>query len=65
MASKPKGPDGSFKTGQRCPADGSWINSINQVIHLERGATFPPTVGRYTGGDSTFWKVYMPTAMGL
>lgn len=64
MANKPIGPDGSYKTGQRVPSDGQWINTINQVITTFKGATFPPTVGN-TGGQTTFWKVYKPTAMGM
>lgn len=58
----PKGPGGTWKTGQRCPEDAWWRNQFGQVIFLERKSTFPPRVGRNQGGDIAFWELYPAAA---
>lgn len=42
----PKGPAGSWKTGQRAPITGYWKDQHGQVIHIEVGRTFPPCLDR-------------------
>jgi len=42
----PKGPAGSWKTGQRAPITGYWADQYGMVIHIERDHTFPPCIGR-------------------
>lgn len=42
----PHGPDGTWKTGQRVPFDGSWADQYGVVSFHERGATFPPCIDR-------------------
>lgn len=49
----PKGPNGTWKTGQRCPEDGYWRDQYGTTSHHERGTTFPPCVGR-DGGEAAF-----------
>lgn len=42
----PLGPGGTWKTGQRVPVD-SWYRDQHGVTSRhERGATFPPCIGR-------------------
>jgi hypothetical protein len=43
---QPLGPGGTFKTGQRVPANGHYIDQFGVVTWHERGATFPPCVDR-------------------
>jgi hypothetical protein len=43
---RPLGPNGTWKTGQRCPSTGNWRDQYGQVIAIERHDTFPPCVGR-------------------
>lgn len=64
MKHQPKGPGGSWKTGQRCPATGWWRNQFGQIIHLERLATFPPRVGRTNAGGNpvAYWMEYRAAA---
>lgn len=40
----PKGPDGAWKTGQRVPFTGIYVDQYDDVTHHEVGATFPPCV---------------------
>lgn len=42
----PKGPNGSYKTGQRVPETGTWVDQHGVPTHHERGATFPPCIDR-------------------
>ncbi len=43
---QPLGPNGTFKTGQRVPAEGAWVDQFGTVTSHEEGATFPPCIGR-------------------
>jgi hypothetical protein len=53
----PKGPGGSWKTGQRVPYTGWWRNNFGQQCHFAQGATFPPRTGynHSTKVGSAFW----------
>lgn len=42
----PKGPNGSWKSGQRVPTRGNWHDQYGVVTHHEAGATFPPCIDR-------------------
>ena len=42
----PLGPGGTYKTGQRVPIDGLWVDQYGETSNHERGATFPPCIGR-------------------
>lgn len=42
----PKGPDDSWKTGQRVPYTGHWIDQYGSVSHFTVGSTFPPCIDR-------------------
>lgn len=42
----PLGPNGSWKTGQRVPRDGHYVDQYGVTTWHERGATFPPCIGR-------------------
>lgn len=42
----PKGPNGSYKTGQRVPETGTWVDQYGVPTYHERGATFPPCIDR-------------------
>lgn len=42
----PLGPNGTWKTGQRCPATGIWRDQYGQVIEMHVHDTFPPCIGR-------------------
>ncbi|WP_438354112.1 hypothetical protein [Microbacterium sp. CJ88] len=42
----PKGPNESWKTGQRVPFSGTWADQYAVVTHHEIGATFPPCIDR-------------------
>ena len=46
MAHTPKGPKGSWKTGQRVPADGMYVDQYGFTSWHERNSTFPPCIGR-------------------
>ena len=45
-AHRPKGPNGSWKTGQRVPTSGSWSDQYGDVVWFEQGHTFPPCIDR-------------------
>jgi hypothetical protein len=49
----PKGPNGTWKTGQRCPTSGFWKDQHGQVNHFDEGATFPPCIS-WKGGPVAF-----------
>jgi hypothetical protein len=42
----PRGPAGTWKTGQRVPEDGLWADQYGVVSMHLKGATFPPCIGR-------------------
>lgn len=43
---RPLGPNFTWKTGQRVPVDGDYADQYGVVSWHERGATFPPCIGR-------------------
>lgn len=42
----PKGPDGTWKTGQRVPATGLWSDQFGAISRHDEGATFAPCIDR-------------------
>lgn len=42
----PKGPRGSWKTGQRVPVSGEYADQYGQHAHFTQGTTFPPCIRR-------------------
>ncbi|MEE9964486.1 MAG: hypothetical protein K4304_05255 [Propionicimonas sp.] len=46
MFHQPKGPHGTWKTGQRVPETGWWRDQYGDVIQIDRGSTFPPCIDR-------------------
>lgn len=42
----PKGPDGLWKTGQRVPVSGLWLDQYGVITYHALGATFPPCIDR-------------------
>ena len=42
----PKGPGGTWKTGQRVPVTGDWADQYGDVVRFEAGHTFPPCIDR-------------------
>jgi hypothetical protein len=43
---RPKGPDDTWKTGQRVPVAGDWADQYGIVTTHDKGATFPPCLDR-------------------
>jgi hypothetical protein len=43
---RPKGPNGSWKTGQRVPQTQFYVDQHGEVSHHTMGSTFPPCIGR-------------------
>lgn len=43
---QPKGPGGTWKTGQRVPWRGTWVDQHGVISMHDAGATFPPCIGR-------------------
>lgn len=43
---QPKGPSGTWKTGQRVPMSGTWADQYGAVYHFTTGTTFPPCIDR-------------------
>lgn len=43
---RPLGPNDSWKTGQRVPESGKWVDQYGDVYTFEAGRTFPPCVDR-------------------
>ncbi|WP_156750544.1 hypothetical protein [Mycobacterium sp. 852013-50091_SCH5140682] len=43
---QPLGPGGTYKTGQRVPATGLWMDQHGQTSHFEEHRTFPTCIGR-------------------
>lgn len=46
MNRQPKGPHGSWKSGQRVPFTGAYTDQYGFVSHHDAGATFPPCIDR-------------------
>ena len=42
----PLGPGGTWKTGQRVPTAGQWVDQFGEVDNFTAGTTFPPCIGR-------------------
>lgn len=49
-AHEPLGPGGTWKTGQRVPTRGTWVDQYGEVTHFDMGTTFPPCIGRKRTG---------------
>lgn len=63
---QPKGPNGSWITGQRVPEDGWYIDQYGVIVRFEKKSTFPPRVGRKTSGGVAYWTLHtMPLAEGI
>jgi hypothetical protein len=43
---RPKGPNGTWKTGQRVPVSGTWADQYGLITHHTAGSTFPPCLDR-------------------
>jgi hypothetical protein len=43
---RPKGPGDTWKTGQRVPWDGQWVDQYGIVTYFKAGHTFPPCIDR-------------------
>lgn len=43
---RPKGPNGTWKTGQRVPTSGDWSDQYGVVTTHTAGGTFPPCLDR-------------------
>ncbi len=57
---RPKGPNGSWKTGQRVPRSGYWRDQYGVITRHEIGGTFPPCIDRE--GECAFrWLVEVET----
>jgi hypothetical protein len=50
---RPLGPNASWKTGQRVPITGHWVDQHGQVNLFEERSTFPPVVSS-KGGDVAY-----------
>ena len=50
---RPLGPNNSWKTGQRVPFTGDWVDQFGQVNRFEATSTFPPVVAR-KGGECAY-----------
>lgn len=57
---KPKGPNGTWKTGQRVPWSGHYADQFRVVTYHDRGTTFPPCIGRK--GTGAYRKPYIAAA---
>lgn len=56
----PLGPGGSWKTGQRVPRTGSYIDQYGVVTFHDAGGTFPPCIGRK--GECAFRRLKQAAA---
>lgn len=43
---RPKGPNETWKTGQRVPSTGRYVDQYGVVTWHDAGATFPPCIDR-------------------
>jgi hypothetical protein len=57
---RPKGPDGSWKTGQRVPLTDHWVDQYGTVSFHEAGTTFPPCL--FHKGECAFRRAYQAAA---
>lgn len=57
---RPKGPHGTWKTGQRVPSTGFYRDQYGTVTHHDAGTTFPPCLGRK--GECAFRRPVRPAA---
>lgn len=58
---RPLGPHQTWKTGQRVPTAGIWVDQHGQVNHFDQGTTFPPCVDR-KGGEAAFRRLIKAAA---
>jgi hypothetical protein len=56
----PLGPGGTWKTGQRVPESGFWVDQHRFICWFDEHTTFPPCVGRK--GECAYRKRYKPSA---
>lgn len=52
----PKGPGGTWKTGQRVPFDAEWIDQYGAICFIPAHHTFPPCLWRK--GECAYRKPY-------
>ncbi|MDE2100160.1 MAG: hypothetical protein KGL39_23090 [Patescibacteria group bacterium] len=57
---RPKGPNGTWKTGQRVPDTGLWADQYGVVAHFTADHTFPPCIDRK--GECAFRTLVNVTA---
>ena len=53
---RPLGPRGSWKTGQRVPATGLYVDQYGVFSRHEAWSTFPPTVGGGRKGGEVAYR---------
>lgn len=58
---RPLGPGGTWKTGQRVPETGNWVDQHGQMNHFDEGTTFPPCVS-WKGGDVAYRQLVKAAA---
>ena len=42
----PLGPGGTWKTGQRVPDSGQWVDQYGEIDNFSAGSTIPPCIAR-------------------
>jgi len=57
---RPKGPNETWKTGQRVPTTDIYVDQYGVASHHEEGRSFPPCIGRK--GECAFRKPYRAVA---
>lgn len=57
---RPKGPNETWKTGQRVPWTGNWSDQYGDVYRFEAGHTFPPCIDRK--GECAFRSLVVSAA---
>lgn len=57
---QPKGPLGTWKTGQRVPESGYYVDQYGSTSLHEAGGTFPPCIGRE--GECAYRRKYSAAA---
>ncbi|MFC7219209.1 hypothetical protein ACFQLX_13680 [Streptomyces polyrhachis] len=58
----PKGPNGSWKTGQRVPETGFWVDQNGLINHFEVGDTFPPTCTGFSRKSECAYRIRVEVA---
>lgn len=53
----PLGPGSSWKTGQRVPETGLYVDQYGVASRFEAGTTFPPTVGFRGDSECAYRKL--------